>query len=389
MPVFNLCLKIIKQNKTALSIYLGVFLAIVIILAGVTADDQKEINSFAITKENIAFISEEDTPLVKGLREELSKVGNFIDLPNEKEELQDALYFREVTSIIRIESGFTSKFLNGEEVSVAISNIPESYSAVYIQTAIDQYLNTAKLYRDLIEGITEEELVNYVKEDLSQNTRVTMLRTESVDVDTNFSVTYFNYLSYALLGILIMGIGIVMAVLNDKDIKMRNNSSPYSISRMNVQIILALFTFTLSTWLVMILFNLVLNFRNSLNTNTLYFMLNSLVFTFTATGISFLIGNAFKSKDAIGAISNVITLGTSFISGVFITQEYLGDFVLKIASFIPTYWYVRANNQIGSLSQFDFKSLESTLYSMVIQIGLGILFFILGIIVAKRNRVRV
>ena len=321
MPVFNLCLKIIKQNKTALSIYLGVFLAIVIILAGVTADDQKEINSFAITKENIAFISEEDTPLVKGLREELSKVGNFIDLPNEKEELQDALYFREVTSIIRIESGFTSKFLNGEEVSVAISNIPESYSAVYIQTAIDQYLNTAKLYRDLIEGITEEELVNYVKEDLSQNTRVTMLRTESVDVDTNFSVTYFNYLSYALLGILIMGIGIVMAVLNDKDIKMRNNSSPYSISRMNVQIILALFTFTLSTWLVMILFNLVLNFRNSLNTNTLYFMLNSLVFTFTATGISFLIGNAFKSKDAIGAISNVITLGTSFISGVFITQE--------------------------------------------------------------------
>ena len=40
------------------------------------------------------------------LNRELSRVANFVELPDETEALQDALYFRTVTYILRVPEGF-------------------------------------------------------------------------------------------------------------------------------------------------------------------------------------------------------------------------------------------------------------------------------------------
>ena len=69
-------------------------------------------------KSNIAFISEEKSPLIDGLKHELEKVANFVDLPDEKEALQDALYFRSVYYILRVPEGFTESFMKGENVQL-------------------------------------------------------------------------------------------------------------------------------------------------------------------------------------------------------------------------------------------------------------------------------
>ena len=115
----------------------------------------------------------------------------------------------------------------------------------------------------------------------------------------------------------------------------------------------------------MVIFGFILNIDNMMSYNGLLLCINALVFTISALSISYLVGLLIKSRNAQSAIANVLSLGFSFLSGVFIPQELLSDKALAIASFNPTYWYVKANNVIGTLSNFSFDNLSPSIYLYV------------------------
>ncbi len=64
------------------------------------------------------------------------------------------------------------------------------------------------------------------------------------------------------------------------------------------------------------------------------------VFDGAALGIVFLIGQVMKKAETVSMVSNVIALGMSFLSGVFVPIEFLGDGIIKAADFLPAYWYI-------------------------------------------------
>jgi ABC-2 type transport system permease protein len=104
------------------------------------------------------------------------------------------------------------------------------------------------------------------------------------------------------------------------------------------------------------------------------------------TSLSYLIGTAVTNQEALSAVCNVVTLGPSFISGVFVPQELISQSVLRIASFTPSYWYVKANNEIAGLTSFGFEQLESVFSSILIQLGFAVAMFAVALVVAKRKR---
>ena len=57
--------------------------------------------------------------------------------------------------------------------------------------------------------------------------------------------------------------------------------------------------------------------------------LNLLAFLMVALGIVFLIGQVMKKAETVSMVSNVIALGMSFLSGVFVPIEFLGDGIIK------------------------------------------------------------
>jgi ABC-2 type transport system permease protein len=118
----------------------------------------------------------------------------------------------------------------------------------------------------------------------------------------------------------------------------------------------------------------------------LLFLLNSLVFTMAALSVSFLLGNVIKSKNAMSAASNVVSLGTCFISGVFVPQALLGKQVLKIASFTPNYWYVKTNNTIANLASFNMENLRPVFSNMLIVIGFAAAVLSVTLVVIKQKR---
>jgi len=386
MQVFNLYLRILKKHIPQLVIYIIIYLVVAIIMSSSIIQEIKaETDIFSRNKRDIAFFSAENTPLIDGLKHELEKVANFIDLPDETEALQDALFFRNVSYIVRIPEGFTERFMKGEDVRIEKTVVPLSFSSVYIDMSIDNYLNTARLYLNHYGDISQETLVEFLKSDLSAEAAVELKTTSRRPVSNIYANYFFNYMPYTLLAILILGMSSLLLIFFDVDLRRRNNCAPISTTSFNLQFMLANLLYTLITWLILVLCCILFNFRDSLNINTIYFIINSFVFAVCAFSIGFLTGNLIRSPNAVPAVANVVTFGMCCISGVFVPVELLGDSVIKMASFTPVYWYVKANNHIAGLTRFDFSSVSPVLSSILIQLGFALACFSVALVAGKKR----
>lgn len=386
MQVYKAYFKIIKKNIGQLSIYLIIFLLFAIIFGKVSTSPKD--TDFESTKVNISIINkDENSKLISGLTDYLKENANIVDVGTSKEDLQDALFFREAEYIITIPKGFTKEILKGnKDINIEKTVIPNSTSEIYMDNLINRYLNTVKMYTSTIDNISQAKLVSNVNKDLSHTTDV-KIKTYDNDYSNNAScANYYNFFAYSMFAILILGISLVMISFNNKDLKRRNLASSLSMKNMNIQMVFANITYALVVWFVMIIASFIM-FKNYMFTiNGLLSLLNSFVFTLAALSISILISNLVTSRNALSAVVNVIALGSCFISGVFVPQQYLGDTVLSIAKFDPTYWYVKANDDIAILVNYSNENMRPIFMSMIIVLGFALAVYAVTLVVIKQKR---
>ena len=386
MQVYKAYFKIIKKNIGQLSIYLIIFLLFAIIFGKVSTSPKD--TDFESTKVNISIINkDENSKLISGLRDYLKENENIVDVGTSKEDLQDALFFREAEYIITIPKGFTKEILKGnKDINIEKTVIPNSTSEIYMDNLINRYLNTVKMYTSTIDNISQAKLVSNVNKDLSHTTDV-KIKTYDNDYSNNAScANYYNFFAYSMFAVLILGISLVMISFNNKDLKRRNLASSLSMKNMNIQMVFANITYAVVVWFVMIIASFIM-FKNYMFTiNGLLSLLNSFVFTLAALSISILISNLVTSRNALSAVVNVIALGSCFISGVFVPQQYLGDTVLSIAKFNPTYWYVKANDDIAILVNYSNENMRPIFMSMIIVLGFALAVYAVTLVVIKQKR---
>ena len=384
MQVFKLYFKILKKSATTLMVYIGIFLLITILFAANMRESSNTL--FEESKIDIALINQDkESSLLNGFQEYLSKSSNFVDIEETKEGMQDALFFREVSYIMIIPKGFTEEFLNGNEPVLVKHTVPDSTSAAYVDIAIDSYFNTAKTYVAHLNELSEEEMVEKVSNDLAVETQVGVYAKELKIKDNTFMVLYFNYLVYALLSVLMLGISSIMISLTKLDIKRRNLASPIPISSIQLQQILGNLSFTFLCDVLLIITGLLLSGRTIFDKTSLLFSINVIVFSVAALSIAYLVGILVKGREASNGIANVVSLGLCFVSGVFVPLEFLGETAIQIAKFTPAYWYTTANAQIGNLTNFSFSNLSGLFGNMLIQLGFAIAIFSIALVANKKK----
>jgi len=383
MQVYKAFFKIIYKNISQLMIYIVVFLILAILFASTYTDPVS--TNFTDAKVNIAFINhDKNSNLIEGLKDYLSKNANIVNVSDDTQKFQDALVFRQVEYIVKVPEGFTEGLLSGKDVKLEKTTLPNSTSNVYMDNIINKYLNTVKIYTYNIKDLSEEQLISHVDKDMSQKIEVTLSRGQTLKSEK--PGYYFNYLAYSLFAILILGVCSVMMVFNDTDLKKRNLCSPMNTRSMNLQMILGNLSFAVLVWFIMVFASFIMCGSYMFTTNGLLLILNSFVFTLAALSISFLVGNIIKSRGAMSAAANVFSLGTCFISGVFVRQALLGKTVLTIASFTPTYWYVKSNNAITDMIDFKIENLIPVFNNMLIMIGFAVAVLAVTLAVIKQKR---
>jgi len=385
MQVYKAFFKVIKKNLFQISIYIIIFLFFAVLLTNANTNPTSA--NFSESKINVAIINQDsDSKLINGLKSFLGRNANFIEVPNDTQKLQDALFFRQVEYIVKVPNGFTDGLLNGKAVQLEKTILPGSTSGIFIDSIINKYLDTAEMYAQNMNSLSEEQIVNYVNTDLAQKTEV-QLNNSITNTSINSKVNlYFNFMSYSLFAILILGVCSVMVVFNNSDLKKRNLSSPLKLGSYNFQMILGNISYAVLAWFIMIIASFIMYQGYMFTAKGLLFLLNSFILTLAALSISYLLGNVLKSNGAMSAAANVFALGTSFISGVFVPQIFLGKNVLTIASFTPAYWYVKSNNLIADLVNYNSENLVPIFSNMLIVIGFAVAVFAVTLVVIKQRR---
>ncbi len=381
MQAFKVFFKVIRRNLTSILIYIAVFL-ILAVASTFFGNPQRMVN-FEGTKSPIVIINEDSaSPFTRGLADYLSENARIVTIKTDKQSLQDALFFREVEYILRIPNGFAEGFLAGDtDALLEKTTVPDSFASVQLDFMVTRYLNLAATYTKALPDVTQPELVQDIRKDLSQGAEITLTVPEAAAADSN-AYNYFIYLAYSLMAVMVLGVTTIMMVFNKLDLKRRNLASPMKSLSLNLQLVLGNVVYSLIVWGVLGVVAYLL-FPQAMNiSNAPLLLANALVYTLVCLSISFFIGNLIKSRGAQQAVANVLSLGLCFISGVFVPQELLGKTVMSLASFTPTYWYVKNIINLKSAS-----GLLPVTYGILIQLGFAVAFLILSLVVAKQKSV--
>lgn len=386
MQVFSTYFKILKSQVVAILIYAGVFLFLTLAM---TANAKLNNKTYETKKVSIMVVNEDgQSDLIDGFMKYLGTYANFVEPKEGEEAKKDALFYGKVQYILTIPSGFSKEYLNKGLVPLLKQTVPNSTEAMSIDNVVNNYFNMGKVYLKNVKDIEVKQLNTYISQNLKQETSVKLNVKIQNDVSFNneFNEFYYNVLAYIMIAGFITSISMIMFSFNGVDIRRRHTASPLSSKRMNFQLIFANLIFVLVYVALFAVAGYLLNRCRMINLNTVLTWINAFVFAITALSISYLIGITVNNRKTIGALSTAISLSLSFISGIFVPQQYLGDAVINVAKFTPSYWYVKTNHVFAYITSINNKEIIQALGYMGIQLGFAAAFISIALVISKRKR---
>ena len=111
---------------------------------------------FGILTNNIAIINHDDSKIIDNYIKYIDKGSNIIDIKDDKNEFQDALYSNKVDAIIIIPENFTKDLLANKNPSVKIKKSNQSFSMI-TELQTNKYFNLINLYANF--GMDEELII--------------------------------------------------------------------------------------------------------------------------------------------------------------------------------------------------------------------------------------
>lgn len=385
MQVFKQYFKIIRKSVFwSLTMYAFIFIGLSILFSS-TGDTS--MGGFESTKCKVAVLNEDDSPLAANLEAFIKANSTEVMLENNEAKIKDSLFFRDTELVVTIPKGFGEAFSSTSPLSIETQSIPDSTSSVFLKNLINKYLNTTNLYINTFNSTDINEIGTMVNEDLSKSSETNLTSVENNSVK-NGAYYYFNYLCYAILCMLILGISLISNLFNSRDLKMRNLCAPIDIKKFNLQIFLGHFVLAITIWMIFIIIAFLMYPGDMVTVNGLFYIINSFIFTLTALSLSFFIGN-IATKNSIFAICNCIALGSCFLGGAFVPQELLSSGILKFSIVNPVYWYIHINNIISSMSKFDIEGLKPLIFELMILIAFALAFLSIGLVTIKQKSLNI
>ncbi len=386
MPVYKTYFKILYKLRTSMLIYVILFLALTY---GLTANTSVGSDQYEASKVKVMMINEDgESTLIDGFTKYLKQYAVLVAPGKDEEAIKDALFYGKAEYILTIPKGFSESFTKKEIVKLRKQTIPNSAAVMSFDTVVDNYFNMAKVYLKQVPNLNYDKLNDYVDKNLSNVTKTVFHEKvkEKVTYANEFNQFYFKFLGFIIIAAFITGISNIISIFNGLDIRRRHTATPLSYSKFNIQLILANLVFVIAFLIVFGVFGFMLNKSRIVTMNLILTWLNTFAFAVTALSISYLIGITVKSRKAIGAISTGLSLGFAFISGIFVPQEYLGSTLLRVASFTPTYWFVKANDIIVNVTSLHWNEVSGIFGCIAVEIGFTVALISIVLVVSKRKR---
>lgn len=379
MTVFKTFLKILNKNKFIIILY-TMFL---IFFGGFNMQTSENNTNFVASKPDIMIVNyDEEKGITKDLIKYIEENSNVVDLKNNKDAINDALFYRDVNYVVYIPKNYNKDFMDGKNPEIEIKSTGD-YQSSFAEMLLSRYIKVANIYQKSINN--EEELISKINETLSKISEVEI--TSKLDTNILSKATfYYNFANYSIMACLIYVICLILAIFKDIKIQKRTIISSTNYKTLNRQLLLSNSLFSIILWMIYVVLSFILVGDIMFSIHGIIYLINSFIFTICATTIALFIGNIVSNKNAISGIVNVIALGSSFLCGAFVPMEWLPDGVIKIAHILPSYYYISSNEILKTLEIINFDTIKPILLNIIIILSFSIVFIILTNIVSKRKQ---
>lgn len=394
MTVFKTFLKVL--NKCKFSVILNTVILLIFAGANMTTSDNQI--SFEATKPKILIVNQdENIGVTKNLTKYLEDNCELVEIKDDEDARNDALFYRDVSYIIYIPENYRQEVLKGNVPEIEIKSTGD-YSSSYAEMLLTRYVKVQNIYvgemtkkksytDDIIltEEQLEEQIVERINQTISNQTQVEM--TSKLDTTGLSKATfYYNFANYTLLAGAILVICLVLSSFQEDRIRKRTIVSSMKYQKHNRILLLGNGLFALVLWLFYVLISFFVVGNVMFSMQGLIYIINSFVFTICALTIAVLVGNIFNNKNAMNGIVNVIALGSSFLCGAFVPVEWLPDAVLKIAHCLPSYWYIQSNELVKTMEEFNMETLKPIMINMGVVLLFSMGFVIVTNLIARKKR---
>ena len=379
MTVFKTFLKILNKNKFIIILY-TLFL---IFFGGFNMQTSESNINFVASKPDIMIVNyDEEKGITKDLIKYIEENSNVVDLKNNEDAINDALFYRDVNYVVYIPKNYNKDFMDGKNPEIEIKSTGD-YQSSFAEMLLSRYIKVANIYQKSINS--EEELISKINETLSKKSEVEI--TSKLDTNILSKATfYYNFANYSIMACLIYVICLILASFKDIKIQKRTIISSTNYKTLNRQLLLSNSLFSIILWMIYVVLSFILVGDIMFSIHGIFYLINSFVFTICATTIALFIGNIVSNKNAISGIVNVIALGSSFLCGAFVPMEWLPEGVIKIAHILPSYYYISNNEVLKTLELINLNTIKPILLNIIIVLSFSIMFIILTNIVSKRKQ---
>lgn len=379
MTVFKTFLKILNKNKFIIILY-TMFL---IFFGGFNMQTSENNTNFVASKPDIMIVNyDEEKGITKDLIKYIEENSNVVDLKNNEDAINDALFYRDVNYVVYIPKNYNKDFMDGKNPEIEIKSTGD-YQSSFAEMLLSRYIKVANIYQKSINS--EEELISKINETLSKKSEVEI--TSKLDTNILSKATfYYNFANYSIMACLIYVICLILASFKDIKIQKRTIISSTNYKTLNRKILLSNSLFSIILWMIYVVLSFILVGDIMFSIHGIFYLINSFVFTICTTTIALFIGNIVSNKNAISGIVNVIALGSSFLCGAFVPMEWLPDGVIKIAHILPSYYYISNNEVLKTLELINLNTIKPILLNIIIVLSFSIMFIILTNIVSKRKQ---
>lgn len=389
MQVFKVIIKTIRKNFHVLSIYLIVFVGFMVLMSSVQSSGGSSM--FSEVKRTVMIINHDSGNVIADEFADFMKRASIpIDPVETEEEMLDALFNEEADYILIIPEGFSADFLSGSySNALEQQSIAGSRSAVWTDMKIRKYMDLLRLYTRLSDvDVNDSEAIRALTEKVEKqmNTETVVIYPVGVKKQGNeFTAMYFKFMGYSLMAVTILGIGFILKIFNGRDFRNRLRCSPEKTSNVNIQLVIGSLCFAAVAWLVLILIAITFSYFEGIKPWIWLTVVNSFVFMLSTLCMSVVLGLVVKGENARSAVANVVALGSSFLGGIFVPQEFQSEIVRKIAGFLPAFWFVKAIDEIQGLSSFTWNNIRPIMMYMLIQLIFGVAFICVAMAVSRER----
>lgn len=386
MQVYKTFFKVAKNYTGGCIIYLTVFLILMICMSFLSSSDSE--NKFSSSSVKFTVIDEDCSDASRALIDYLSEKHELVELDSyDNETLQDNLYYEQIRYILNIPSGYEKNLEKGAfDHLLSHSMRTDSASGYFVNQDISSYINTLRM--NLKGGYDLKEALDKTAKSIeSTKSEVETIEFEKTAKNENKNIFYFfQYFAYIAISLLIVGISPILISFHKEDLAARVACSSYSGVRQSLEIGLGCITYAIGMWLfLMICAVVVYGPAQAFSFHGLLCMANSFVYTIVIIALTLLVGSFSLGSASLSLVSNVLSLGTSFLCGVFVPLWMLSDKVLAFSKFLPGYWYIKSNNMISGFTG-EAVSMDTYLRNIGIQLLFAAAIFSVYLVVNMNKK---